>query len=494
MPTLHRLLPAAAVFAISLVVLGYRVGAPGIATNLVDPLLRLQSQDEAVYAHSSIRMTTHGEWLTPYFLGRYALYKPPLLYWASAAAMKIGGISKTALRSPSVIAGALTATLLFYWVWRARSAAAGFVAAALLLSNHLFHTLSRTATMDAPLLLWTALAVYSLSRDPQLERRSSAWLFGGFVGLAIMTKAVAGVLPLIVLAASWRRRMPPRRVVEALAAAAIVALPWHVYQLIAHTRWFWNEYVLTEHLQLGLSGSQTSNEPAPWFYARRLFLLDPVLCVIGALVAARLRSAPRWLIAWISAAAGVLFVFQYRAAWYLLPLFAALSIAAGMLIPRLNRAAGVVLVAAFALKLTLPLQPFGLSYAQQSIIPSAARLEHECETAPNRPLALVNPDDQFYSADLGFSRVHYVFVDPTARTNYGTMKFGEMGIIVTAQQFLDLERLRPTFRDRLHQWGIDSDTPIATVILARDQSEAEYVRARATASSPGTPPWRWCGR
>src|ERR1035441_7032122 len=41
-----------------------------------------------------------------------------------------------------------------------------------------------------------------------------------------------------------------------------------------------------------------------------------------------------------------------------------------------------------------------------------------------------------------------------------------MGITVTVDQFNHLARYTPVFRDRLRQWGLDTDAPIATVITA----------------------------
>src|SRR6516164_1515397 len=84
-----RRLALFSVFLTSLVALGWGVGVPGIATGYVDPVARIQAQDEAVYGSTSFTMAAEGGWLTPRILGRYALYKPPLLYWFSAASARL---------------------------------------------------------------------------------------------------------------------------------------------------------------------------------------------------------------------------------------------------------------------------------------------------------------------------------------------------------------------------------------------------------------------
>src|ERR1035438_3254709 len=61
-----------------------RAGGISLAGDYIDPISHITAQDEALYAHSAIAMAREGEWLTPHFMGRYALYKPPMLIWAAA--------------------------------------------------------------------------------------------------------------------------------------------------------------------------------------------------------------------------------------------------------------------------------------------------------------------------------------------------------------------------------------------------------------------------
>ena len=197
----------------------------GLAESYVDPVARISAQDEAVYASTSLQMAASGGWLTPMFLGRYAFYKPPLLYLLSGGAAKLLGA--WALRLPSLLAGALIVTVLFLWAGRGM---VGTAAALLLISNHMFHVLARTALTDMLLALWIVLALACVARDPKLA--GSLWMAGVAAGLAIMTKGVAGILPLLMLAAVG---LPWRRLLFVCALAACVAAPWHVYRLTLHT-------------------------------------------------------------------------------------------------------------------------------------------------------------------------------------------------------------------------------------------------------------------
>src|ERR1700694_3765558 len=89
-----------AVALLALVCLLVRSARVGLAGGYVDPIAKITAQDEALYAHSAIRMARQGGWLTPMFMGRYALYKPPLLMWVAAAAARVLGVTRIALRLP----------------------------------------------------------------------------------------------------------------------------------------------------------------------------------------------------------------------------------------------------------------------------------------------------------------------------------------------------------------------------------------------------------
>jgi 4-amino-4-deoxy-L-arabinose transferase-like glycosyltransferase len=105
-----------AVFLVSLAGLGYQIHKVVLASGFVDAVGRVRAQDEAVYAHRTIRMAREGDWLTPKFLGRYALCKPPVLYWPSGLSAKLLGVSALSLRLPSLLAGTLVCVLVFAWL------------------------------------------------------------------------------------------------------------------------------------------------------------------------------------------------------------------------------------------------------------------------------------------------------------------------------------------------------------------------------------------
>jgi 4-amino-4-deoxy-L-arabinose transferase-like glycosyltransferase len=168
---LRRRSTLAAVFFISLIIFGYNLGGPGLAETYIDPVARIPAQDEAVYSSTALHMARSGGWLTPMFLGRYAFYKPPVLYWAVGASVAVFGGSTWALRLPSLLAGATVATILFVWMRDAYSLAAAIAGCLLLLSDRTFHVLARLVLTDMLVTLCIVVAMFCVFRDPELQRR-----------------------------------------------------------------------------------------------------------------------------------------------------------------------------------------------------------------------------------------------------------------------------------------------------------------------------------
>lgn len=469
----------AAVFLIAFARLAIGVADTGIASGYVDPVTKIAAQDEAVYSHSAIQMAEHGDWLTPVFLDRFALYKPPLLYWASALSMKMLGVNPFSIRLPSLLAGALLLTLVFWWALQSWGLMAACGSALLLGSSHLFHTMARLNLTDALLTLCFAGAAACLDRDPDLASRRTFFGFAIFTAGAILTKGVAGLMPLLMIGVYWALRTRSLRQARTLLklglCTATLAAPWFIYQLLVHQRWFWAEFVLVENIAFGTgSPPQTSQEAQLWFYIRRMFLTDP------ALTLAALAAIPIWwkrrspeaalLLAWIAAVAIALIGYQYRNASYLLPIVVAFSIVAAP-VARSRVFTLAVLPVVLLVKLYASDEPWGLPFKTGSTLTSAPPLERYCESNRGTELIVVSPDDEFYSSVLPLPHVRYCYLVAGPPERQYALDFQHLGIVLTASQFETLDTLRPTFARRLSEWGLPSDRSIGTVILARSPKE-----------------------
>ena len=326
---MRRALCAVALLALACLLL--RAARVGLAGDYIDPISKITAQDEALYAHSAIAMARDGDWLTPRFMGRYALYKPPLLVWTAAVSSKLLGISRISLRLPIAILSALAVGLIFLWAGELAGWQAGAVAAALLLSNHLWQhdghalhdrwlaaRLLHCGLLRAVLRSLAGIACGPAGflgrrgcRDPhQRDRRACfRWVFWDSTG--------------------WPYAARSARLSCASASPASLALalaaPWFLYQFAVHPRWFWTEHIAVEILGFGAGAPpQTSQENQALFYLMRLAVTDPLLLAAAAVAIPaflsdlrRRTSAPVLLAAWIAVMLAAMLGWQYRNASYL---------------------------------------------------------------------------------------------------------------------------------------------------------------------------------
>ena len=393
----HLRAPAlAAVFLLSILSLG-GIYTP-IAQSPLDPVLATPAQDEALYTHGILRMANGEDWLTPHFLGRPLLVKPPLLQWLSAGSLKVFGYHVWALRLPGILAAA-TVMLIVY-------RGTGPVGWLLLCSLGLWRARAGLVMMDDLLTLWYVLAVALIAKDPKLAGHWAAWGFGILVGFAVMTKWFAGVLPLALLL--WARP-PLRRWVEAGAAFALLVTPWHLYQFLVNHDWFLAEYLGVELLGFAMSAPvQASNEGHEIYYLTRLLWLLPLA---APLILRRFNAT--WLV-WCGVLLAAIFAYSYQNATYLVPLAPALLLC--------HRGA---IHWGFA-----PLALLGLLGWPAGVAVRPIGNEFQ-----GREVLHLDPDDQLRTSLLPGATVRYIFLTSHLPPN-GPLDFERLGIAKRVSPFL----------------------------------------------------------
>jgi 4-amino-4-deoxy-L-arabinose transferase-like glycosyltransferase len=476
----------------------------GIASQYCDPVSRIGAQDDAVYGREAIEMATGGTWLTPTYLGRYALNKPPMLQWLTAASLRLFGISAWSLRVPSLVSAAIAVALLFAFVWRGQSLLAAACAVVLLASSHLFYVFSRLTMTDMMICLWMTAAMVTLARDPTIGRSATLWSFGVLTGAAVLTKGIAGVLPILALiiyyALSPRDARPrPARMLAAAGIAVLVAMPWHLYQLAVHPRWFTVEYILQQHLAVGvMAPQQYSDENHLMFYAKRVFAMDPVLtllAVAGLLLALRDWRRNRVTLAWAAAIIVGLFLFRYRSNYYLLPLLPALAALATRAVSVLPRRGPALTLAALmvvaGVKVASPSSVWGIPAAVETRLPVAGALDSYCRQHRGNGLILVAVGDEFYSSTLPLPSVRYCLLTapPAPGSKRPYMDFELLGISVSVSEFELIDAWLPTFRAWLTEYNLRSVAPVATVIRATSPQDVERLISTQPGSDFFLPDW-----
>jgi 4-amino-4-deoxy-L-arabinose transferase-like glycosyltransferase len=235
----------------------------------------LWEPDEGRYAEIAREMVVSGDYVTP--RDDFELYfeKPPLVYWAEAAAIRVFGADEFAVRLPAalfsigevVITAALAEAML--------GVPAGLFAAMALALSPLFFGLARFATLDPALafFLTAALAAfYAASRCDSFAAPSARkWILASSAMLALGTLAKGPVALLLgvaiaVIWLAWERRLAQIRRMPLLSSAIVygaIVFPWFV---LMETRnpGFLRFFFVHEHLERYVS----SNEHGwgPWFF------------------------------------------------------------------------------------------------------------------------------------------------------------------------------------------------------------------------------------
>ncbi len=235
----------------------------------------LWEPDEGRYAEIAREMVISGDYVTP--RDDFELYfeKPPLVYWAEAASIKIFGVNEFAVRLPAalfsigqvVVTAALAEMML--------GASAGLFAALALALSPLFFGFARFATLDPALafFLTAALAAfYVAARNEPFSRPSARrWMLTSAAMLALGTLAkgpialiLGGAIALAWMASEGRlRQVAQMPLVWCLVIYAAIVVPWFVLAE-ARNPGFMHFFIVHEHLERYVASSE--HGWGPWFF------------------------------------------------------------------------------------------------------------------------------------------------------------------------------------------------------------------------------------
>jgi 4-amino-4-deoxy-L-arabinose transferase-like glycosyltransferase len=324
---------------------------------LVLNLRTLIPPDEGRYAEMAREMLLTGDWVTTRLDGIKYFEKPPLHTWMSAVSFALFGIGDWQARLWNGVCGIVGVLMVSYTGRRVFGGRAGLYAALVLGSTLFWAAASQFNSLDLPVAATMALALCALliaQQDDADMAKRRRWMLvcWAAMALSLLAKGLIGiVLPggvLFIYAlvsgdrGIWRRLHP----VTGLLVFLLLALPW--FLLVAarnpeQPQFFfihehWDRFFLKTHHRDG-----------PWYYFLLLLLpaTMPWLATLPASLAAarkrvegRLQPA-RLLLVWTIF---ILVFFSYSSSklpGYMLPVFPAMALLAGVYLDRASRNAAL---------------------------------------------------------------------------------------------------------------------------------------------------------
>lgn len=334
---------------------------PWLVLTLLCALLYLPGQatlppfdrDEARFAQASKQMLESGDYLVPHFQDSPRSKKPAGIYWLQAGSVALLSDADAraiwAYRVPSVL-GAWTAVLLTFAIGtRLFDRRTGLAGAVLLGGSLLLAAEAHLAKTDAVLLATVLLAVWGLARcyaawrdDAIVSGALPALAFWGGLGLAALIKGPVGpaVVGLAVIGLrfatgrwAWGRGLRPKLGVPVFA---VLAGAWPLALALAGTGGFIAESANEDLIPKLLSGQESHGAP-PGTYLLSLYagFWPGSLLVIPAAVAAWRRRhdwGVRFCLAWAVPGWLMFEAVPTKLPHYVLPLYPALALLAGVVI------------------------------------------------------------------------------------------------------------------------------------------------------------------
>ncbi len=329
----------AIVLAVAIITLGFRLGASVMS-----------SHDEARCCETALNMIHTGDYLVPVYENEIRIQKPPLVYWFIAGCVNVFGENNLAYRLPGALMAILTILLTVKMAASLAGEEAGMASGLILATNYEFVKDGRYATYDMPLAFFVCVSAFCFLQ--WLLGKRSWWVYGAFasLGFAFLTKGPIGlVFPLlaalvfaIVMIARGEYAGPRGwrllHLVPALVLWAAIALPWFYFilQNVPNAMSIW-----TGELD---RGGEDATHPKPfWFYSVSVLsdVLPWTLLLLCALYfLARHREWTQnqgfiFVLCWLLGGFIFLHFWTSKRGTYLLPLYPAGAILAGVYLARL---------------------------------------------------------------------------------------------------------------------------------------------------------------
>ncbi len=315
---------------------------------------KLIEPDEGRYAEIPREMVASGDWVTPRLNNLKYFEKPPLQYWATAAAYTVFGEHQWTSRLWAALTG--FAGVLLVWLAGAHlfGREAGRYAALLLCSSLLYALMAHINTLDMGVTFFISLGIIALllaqreGADARI-RRNWMWLSWAALGLAVLSKGLMGlVLPgaaLVIYSllqrdiAVWKRMHWG----VGLLIFLLVTAPWFYLVMKANPEFFQRFFIFEHYTRFT---TKEHGRYQPWYYFIPVLLLGmlPWTILMFDTLARTWKNSSRgnafnperFLLIW------AIFIYVFfsvsgsKLPSYLLPMFPALALLMGKQLAEMN--------------------------------------------------------------------------------------------------------------------------------------------------------------
>src|SRR4029077_9710766 len=214
---------------------------------------------DAAHAMGSQEMLQRHDFVVPYMDGLRYLIRPPMHFWMVAASYKLLGESEFATRLPVSLAMIGMVLLTFEFGRRFFGRRAGLYGALAVATSLGMFIFTRNMIPEAIYALAFEGIFYLFLRSwtGSLDPRLGYWGAAALCGIAVMTRAVIGLLfpaAIIIIFITMTRGWHRWRALRLFSSTAIflaVAAPWHILAAIRTPGFFW-AYFINEHINRAL--------------------------------------------------------------------------------------------------------------------------------------------------------------------------------------------------------------------------------------------------
>lgn len=208
------------------------LGGVWLATLSGRPLF---NPDEGRYAEIPREMLRGGDWVIPHLNGLDYIEKPPLQYWATAAAYRFFGVNEFSARLYTALTALATMAVVGRLAFGFWGKDAGWRAAAILSGMFMFVVLGQLMTLDMSLSFWMTASLAGFLLAQQSQRSERRWMLVAWAAaaLGVLTKGlVAAAIPaaVLVIYSLWSRDFVPWRKLHAGLGVPLflsITVPWH---------------------------------------------------------------------------------------------------------------------------------------------------------------------------------------------------------------------------------------------------------------------------